>query len=153
MGRIISVTEEPNQANCIASWLRDEWGNMPIVEYLTSLKGEPPSDQPQGGLPIVFAYVRQGQAVGSVALLMDDMTIRPSLNPWLGCLYVLPIYRGQGIATKLFDHCERSARLRGISTLYLFTSQIRSFALKKGWQELEKVDFEGEEVSVMKKVL
>ena len=131
----------------IIKWLEKEWGHMDIIEDIKNLSLQ------TNIFPKVFIAIENEQILGTISLLENDMNIRPNLNPWLGCLYVDSKYRKQGIANKLFVHCENYATKLHIKTLYLFTSKLYKLGKRYNWHTIEEVFFENEIVTIMKKEL
>src|ERR1700746_2939544 len=57
------------------------------------------------GLPAVLVARRGGKFLGSVNLLLHEMTTRPALSPWLGQLFVIAEERGRGVGRALLRAC------------------------------------------------
>src|SRR5699024_1049868 len=53
------------------------------------------------GHPITLIALEGGKCVGTVSIYKNDLAERPNYQPWLAALYVLPGYRGKGIADRL----------------------------------------------------
>lgn len=132
-----------------ARWIASEWPSIPIVSWLR----EP---LPAGAVcefPVVVGLVlASGHLAACGALLLDDMVDRPTLNPWVGCLYVAPDARGRGLGRTLFrELCER-ARSRGIRRLFLFCRpELSTFYGSEGWSPIETRVYEGELCIVMER--
>jgi len=62
------------------------------------------------GLPRFYVAEVNGKLVGCYALLINDINSRQDLFPWFAYLYVLPVYRGKGIASKLLQHGINTAK-------------------------------------------
>jgi GNAT superfamily N-acetyltransferase len=122
---------------------------MPIVDWLRVPAGMTLS----AGLPIVLGYFEGGAVLrGCGAILLDDMCDRPHWNPWLGCLYVLPPSRNQGVARRLVVGLIDAASRQGIRCLYLFCAPgLRGFYSSEGWRSIERRSYEGKDVEVMER--
>ena len=81
------------------------------------------------------------------------MTTHHDLTPWLAGVYVLPIYRGQGIGTALIHHSENQAAQMGIPRLYLYTPSVERFYERLGWSTIERELYVGQAVAIMAKEL
>ena len=89
-----------------------------------------------GKLPMAIVAMEDGIPVGTVGIWRADLLSRQDLCPWLGCLTVLPAYRGRGIAGELLQAGLRCCRELGFECAYLFTT-LEGFYEKKGWQFYE----------------
>jgi N-acetylglutamate synthase-like GNAT family acetyltransferase len=74
-------------------------------------------------------------------------------TPWLSGLYVVPAARGRGAGTRLADACEAEARRAGVGALHLHTATARGFFDRRGYVALDRVSYEGEVATVMRKPL
>ncbi len=72
-------------------------------------------------LPIAWVAHENGVVLGTAALRKNDLDGREDLSPWLGGVFVLPQYRGRGVAYKLCQVVERAAWAKGYTKLFLFT--------------------------------
>jgi GNAT superfamily N-acetyltransferase len=151
VGEVITITPGSQAAVCAADWLKLEWPGIPIIDWLR----QPAQDSREmRTLPVVLGYqsLGSGELYACGALLLDDMDDRPKLNPWLGCLYVEPNARRQGIGRHLVRDLVDSAKALGISTLYLFCDpQLRSFYESEGWSAIEERTYEGKPCIVMER--
>ena len=86
----------------------------------------------ENGLPGFYLAIRQGEIIGSYALLVNDLVSRQDLMPWLACLYVNEEFRGQGIGRLLLDHALRSAAKLGFRNVYLSTD-LEGYYEGSGW--------------------
>lgn len=100
---------------------------------------------------IMMADTNADKIIGAVTLSLNEMgNAQPTeRNPWLGYLYIEPDYRGQGLAKLLTNFAvEQSVKL-GFPHCYLYASDEKPRYLKWGWQSLETLEFQEEEVTVM----
>ncbi|HXQ36385.1 MAG TPA: GNAT family N-acetyltransferase [Anaerolineales bacterium] len=149
---ILPVDHGTHQAIRIAEWIESQWPGIPIIDWLRRSSCAEHSES----LPIVLGYVDPdlNQLCGCGALLLDDMDDRPNLNPWLGCLYVLPAVRRKGIARILVQALLTRAKSLGDSHLYLFCHpRLQSFYESEGWRLIENRVYEEEPCVVMEQEL
>ncbi|MGJ7461500.1 GNAT family N-acetyltransferase [Halomonas sp. MA07-2] len=106
-----------------------------------------------GGVPSVFVALCGDLPVGMASLIADDMHDRPDLTPWLASVYMLPAWRGRGIASRLVQRVEEEARAHGIEHFHLFTSDRQSLYRRLGWDEQERCVYRGEAVTLMSRRL
>ena len=96
----------------------------------------------------------QGETpVGTASLIADDMSIRRELSPWLASVFVVPEYRGQGIASTLVRRVEAEATASGFERFYLYTPDQQALYRRLGWQNEENVEYRREHVTVMARQL
>lgn len=147
--KILPLECAPQLADVISEWIESEWGVLDIHNHYKSIsKGNFDKDDYPYSL---VAISESGFAMGTVSILLNDMDIRPNLNPWLGCLFVHPEFRRKSVANALFASCEVLAYEKNIPRLFLWTSKVHVMAEKFGWKHVEQVFFENENVFVMEK--
>ena len=105
------------------------------------------------GLPRFYVAEVEGKLVGCYALLLNDINSRQDLFPWIAYLFVLPEYRGKGIASQLLQHGQNIAKQLHFEALYLETN-IAGLYEKFGFELIgETSDPFGEKAKIYKKVL
>src|SRR5215475_8992668 len=120
--QIEDLTLESGLPATIAALQFALWGRLTghgsAEEYEQFLCGATRSPQ----LPAVLVARRGGTFLGSVNLLVHEMTIRPELSPWMAQLFVLGVERSRGVGSALIGaSLARAARL-GFRRLHLYTS-------------------------------
>lgn len=154
----------------VADWLHEEWGHhepeLDTVQHRQAFRALCGG----AGVPSVFVAravgtlasrsssigeddIGKGTLVGTASLVDEDLAPRPWLSPWLASVYVLPAWRGRGIASMLVRRVEHEARQAGIKRLYLFTPDRQALYRRLGWGELETLEFAGEQITVMQRGL
>lgn len=103
------------------------------------------------GIPSIFIAVSGDQLVGSAALVQNDMDTKPDLTPWLAAVYVKEGFRRRGVATDLIARCEIEAARSNASVWYLYTELASGLYEKLGWRHLERCEYKGVTVDVMRK--
>ena len=103
------------------------------------------------GIPSIFIAVSGNQLVGSAALVRNDMGTKLDLTPWLAAVYVKEGFRRQGVATDLIARCEIEAARSNASVWYLYTELASGLYEKLGWRHLERCEYKGVMVDVMRK--
>ncbi len=147
---VTDVTARPEAAEQVGRWIEDEWRRLSIHDYLEAVVCGEPWDAP---LPRVLIAEWQGTVVGTASLLETDIEARPDLAPWLGCVYVHPEHRRQGIGGLLVERAEQLAESLGIRSLRLFTSTSHKLYERGGWAVVERTEYEGEAVVIMEKTV
>jgi predicted N-acetyltransferase YhbS len=103
-------------------------------------------------LPAVLVAKRAGTFLGSVNLLLHEMTARPSLSPWLAQLFVIAEERGSGIGGMLVRACLRRFAELGFPRVHLYTAaatRLPAYYASLGWTPIEDVEYLGKMRTVM----
>lgn len=138
----------------LAGWIHAAWGHLEPGATLDKSRASFAADCGAGGVPSVFvALARDGTGgetpVGTASLVVDDMSVRRELTPWLASVFVLPEWRGRGIASRLVRRVEHEAWDHGIERFYLFTPDQQPLYRRLGWRDRESLIYRDEEVTVM----
>ncbi|NYS78860.1 MULTISPECIES: GNAT family N-acetyltransferase [Halomonadaceae] len=140
-------------AEIVACWTFEAWGHLhpglTKEQAIARLKAE----CGHAGVPTIFVALSEETPVGTASLIVDDMSIRRDLTPWLASVFVVPEWRGQGIASALVHRVEVEAAENGIERFYLYTPDQQALYRRLGWQDVESLEYRGENVTVMSRQL
>jgi N-acetylglutamate synthase-like GNAT family acetyltransferase len=100
-------------------------------------------------MPLAVVALHGQSIVGCASVLPHDLDPRPDLTPWLGGVFVLPAYRGQGIATRLVERILSEARRLRLPHLYLWTTSSMALYARLGWARCEQMKYCGETIEIM----
>jgi predicted N-acetyltransferase YhbS len=100
-------------------------------------------------IPLALVAFAEQKLVGTVSLKDDDLEIRPEIKHWLGGLFVVPEWRGRGVASALMRQATEKARRLKVPRLFLWTSSAEGLYLKLGWQPVERTDYCGTRIVIM----
>lgn len=143
------VSARPDLHETIETWLWIEWGTPQNRGMYRSLVAHSRPDS----VPAIYVAFREGRPAGTVGLLRTDLLSRQEFTPWMAVLYVVPEFRGQGIAAALQSHALAEARRLGFSEIYLYT-KMTGFYERSGWVFVEpEVDDHGEAIRIYRKLL
>lgn len=152
--QIEPLATHPELIPLLAQWQHQEWQHLNPPSYdLQSRIEEYQQAISTSGLPVMLVAHHNGQALGSIRLIENDMASHPELGPWLASLYVHPDFRGQGIAMHLISEIENVARQLGFQHIYLYTEDRQLMYQRLGWQKQFSEHYYNKEVEVMTKVL
>lgn len=130
--RIVPVSKQPELAALVAGWRVSAFFDRPggyTVEEMTALILAPPI-----GPKETFVLFDGDRPIGTAGLMRSDLESRPDLTPWLGGLFVEPMFRGRGHATALVRQVEDFARAASVPLLWLYTLHAERLYLRLGWQ-------------------
>jgi GNAT superfamily N-acetyltransferase len=140
--------EDPN-AEVVAGWTFSAWGHLHPGLTLEQAIERTKAKCGQAGVPSIFVAIQNETPVGTASLIADDMSIRRELTPWLASVFVVPEWRGQGIASALVRRVEAEAIAGGFGRFYLYTPDQQALYKRLGWQDVENLEYRGENVTVM----
>ncbi|MEC9482741.1 MAG: GNAT family N-acetyltransferase [Halomonas sp.] len=150
---LLPLTPDSPHIETVAAWQQAAWGHLnPTLDFLgrcTEVRGE----CGPAGVPRVFVAMVEAHPVGTASLIEDDMSTRPELTPWLASVFVLPEWRGRGIASRLVRRVEEEARQADVERFYLYTPDQQALYRRLGWQAFEDVSYRGEQVTLMYRTL
>jgi GNAT superfamily N-acetyltransferase len=147
---IVAVTDRPELAPVVATWLVSEFGypGSRTVEELTAKILAPPIGPEES-----FVLLDQDRPVGTASLSHDDLASRRDLTPWLAGVFVEPAHRGRGYASVLVRRVEAFASAASVPTLWLYTWTAESLYARLGWERVGPETDRGEEVMLMSRRL
>ncbi len=137
----------------LARWHEQEWTSrtlgMSFEERVRRLQERVGRRQ----IPTVVVALLDENVVGFACLEEHDMSTRLDLSPWLASVLVAPLCRGGGIGTALSERIVEEARALGVPDLFLYTYDKQPFYARLGWTVLERVEYRGEDVTIMRRNL
>lgn len=148
---VVRLEKHPEHAAAVADWIMSEWGRLPIHDYFDATgRGE----RWRTPLPRTLIAMLGGELVGTASVLLNDLEMRPELNPWFGCLYVAPAFRRRGIGSRLIDEAQSlAANDLGITRIFLFTEHDARLYAQHGWETVESDQDHGKPITIMTRLL
>ncbi|MFY0989715.1 GNAT family N-acetyltransferase [Halomonas sp. C05BenzN] len=151
---IVRLSADSPHLDRIAAWQHAEWGHLTPGETPTSRRVGLREECGPAGVPSVFVALVHDERgrqtpVGTASLVADDMSVRRRLTPWLASVFVLPEWRGRGIASCLVRRVEAEVAASGLASCYLFTPDQQALYRRLGWRDHEALDYRGEAVTIM----
>ncbi|MDN3556839.1 GNAT family N-acetyltransferase [Halomonas maura] len=151
--RFLRIDDTSPHIATLAGWAHGEWGHLHPGRSLAAAVESFRADCGPAGVPSVFAAMAGECPVGMASLVVDDMSDRRELTPWLASVYVLPEWRGREIASRLVGRVEEEARAHGHRRFYLYTPDQQALYRRLGWRDLEDRHYRGEAVTIMQRDL
>ena len=152
MIEIVDLKDYADYLPTLAVWHQSEWSDLNPGE---TVKQRIKRMQPylnDGFIPSTFV-AKDKTSLGSASIVASDMETRPDLAPWLASVFVAPEHRRKGIGRQLILHVMGRAKIEGIKTLYLFTTDKESYYQKLGWNTDSIVQYRGHKVTIMQVTL
>ena len=147
--RIEPLADHPHLIPTLARWHLAEWGHKSPARSLETAEARLHGHLRRDAIPLTLVALEEGRALGSAALICQDMRTRPELTPWLADVVVDPGLRGRGIGSELVRFALAKARELGVARLYLFTPDRERLYARLGFAVLERTDYRGEAVVIM----
>jgi GNAT superfamily N-acetyltransferase len=151
--RISHLADHPEAIPVIRRWFEEEWA----AYYGPGGPGDAARDlraySGRGELPVGLIAFYDEQLCGIAALTAQSIRTHTHLGPWAAAGLVRPPFRGRGVGSCLLRALEEVARGLGYATMYCGTATAIGLLKRHGWQCLERVIYEGEQVSIYHKAL
>ena len=128
-----------------------EWGHLYANWDQDTALGDFQMEKGNSDLPTTWViHHHSGPLMGSVSLLMDDLSGHPDLNPWLASLFVFPEFRNRGLGRILVQKVLDVVGYHQFPHAFLFTENKASFFSKFNFGIHGQTKAEGHEVTLMK---
>ena len=151
--KIDPLADHPEDIPLLKHWFESEWGSYYGATGGGNAEQELIAYSNQSKLPIgVVAYLN-GELCGIMALKAQSIDARPHLSPWVATGLVAPLHRKKGIGAHLLVAVEGIAKRLGYSCIYSGTSTAASLLERSNWRFMERIPYNGEDVSIYEKVL
>jgi GNAT superfamily N-acetyltransferase len=143
------LPDDEKVISTIATWHYDQWNYLHKHDSVKNRIAHFNEHVGSRDIPLtVVATSDDGDVLGSSSLIMDDLDIRPDLNPWLASVFVPPEQRRKGLASVLVNRIVEEAARLNIETLYLYTPDMEELYSSLGWEVLER-DHHIEDIVIM----
>lgn len=143
----------PEALPVLKQWFETEW----VEYYGPAGPGDAEQDliaySSREKLPVGLVAFCEGQLCGIAALKPESISTYKHLYPWAAAGFVVPRFRRRGIGASLVSALEDVARDLGYSTIYCGTSTAIGLLKRNKWQFMERVTYNGEDVSIYQKAL
>ncbi|PYE87176.1 GNAT family N-acetyltransferase [Phyllobacterium leguminum] len=134
---ISNLRSYPDMADIIADRCWNAWWTeteVSLTEYRAHLEPMIAGNE----VPVALIAHDQGEYLGSVLLIENDLDDRQQYTPWIAALWVEPESRRQGIAAKLIEAARREAAFQGYGLCYLCaTPDNTPYYIARGFEQIE----------------
>ncbi|WP_078496953.1 GNAT family N-acetyltransferase [Paenibacillus selenitireducens] len=149
MIQVISLQDRMDRIEEIVQFFWDQWGTATNFKFYQDCMQH--ACMTESSLPRFYVAMLDGKFIGSYALLRSELNSRQDLEPWFGCLYISPEFRGQGLGELLQNHAFEQAQLAGYDHMYLCTD-LEGYYEQNRWEYLgEGYMFNGEATRIYQK--
>ena len=149
---IIYLRDYPQLYPQISRWIFEEFPysfeGVAFEEWLEFVR-----EGNQDGSMTSFVLLEDNSPVATASFDQTDFPPRDHLTPWLASVFTLPEHRGKGLAGKLLARVDEEAKAQGFEQIYLHTTDQMTYYAKRGWVELEQLEFWGRTNVIMFKIL
>lgn len=143
------LADRPEHVSTLAAWHFAQWSYLHPGQVVQDRIDEFQEHLGRRQVPTTFVAMENGKLLGSASLTADDLPPRNDLTPWLASVYVDPPQRGRGVASALVRRVAEEATALGYARCYLFTPDAAALYARLGWQEFERMEYFGEEITLM----
>ena len=150
--QISYLADHPEFIEALAPFITEHWQPIDPEETLEYRRSKLDAHLNRDKLPIALVAFSGTDVFGTAALRVNDLPGREDLTPWLGGVFVIPKYRGQGIGTALCKAIEQEAQsFDEIQILYLFTLDRQDWYSHLGWDKYDTCSWCGQPGDIMVK--
>lgn len=151
--RVEYLSDHPEVLPTVKAWFETEWASY----YGPGGRGNAQRDLTAyangTGLPVGVVAFLNDEICGVAALKSESIGTHSHLSPWATAAMVQRDHRGRGIGTELIRALEQEAKRRGYTQIYCGTSTATHLLERRGWRLMEKVVYDGDNVSIYTKAL
>jgi predicted N-acetyltransferase YhbS len=147
--RIAYLADTPEVVPLIAAWQHETWGHLPGARSQQQRETRLLAHLQRLAIPSTFVAWLGDEAVGTAALIANDMPALPEWIPWLASVFVASEVRRQGIGAHLVERVAAEAVALGYPRLYLYTLDQMALYTSLGWQHSHVRAYRGHDMTVM----
>lgn len=151
--RIDPLALHPEVLPVLQRWFELEWPSYYEAGGPGSAQQDLQAYANLDGLPYGVVAFRDGSLCGVAALKAESIASHAHLSPWAAAGVVRRDLRRQGIGQQLVLALERRAETMGFDRIYCGTSTAERLLQRIGWRLLERVEHDGELLSIYEKAL
>ena len=142
------LSRHPDVIPTLEKWFEAEWPSWYGVGGRGSAAADLQRYASPDGLPRAVVAFADGAVCGVAALKPESIASHAHLTPWAAAGLVEPSRRRAGIGALLVTALEGEARSLGYTRIYCGTSTARSLLERCGWDLLENISHEGDDLGV-----
>lgn len=151
--KIDPLADHPEAIPMLKQWFESEWGSYYGAYGGGNAEQDLIAYSNQSNLPIGMVAYLNGELCGIMAIKAQSIDARSHLSPWVAAGLVAPLHRRKGVGAHLLVAVEGIAKRLGYSRIYSGTSTAASLLERSNWHFMERIQYDGEDVSIYEKML
>ena len=148
--KIDYLAEHPAFIPALSRWFLREWQDYYGDKTWEDVAATFYQRLNRGRVPLALVAYEGDRPLGTVSLLEESISSRKHLSPWLGGLYVREDARHGGIGRQLIEAAVGEAAGLGVGQLFIGIRKAEDYYLKLGWVLVERMNYYGEGVAIMR---
>ena len=148
--KIDYLAEHPAFIPTLSQWFLREWRDYYGDKTWEDVAATFYQRLNRSRVPLALVAFEEDRPLGTISLLEESIGTRKHLSPWLGGLYVREDARRHGIGKQLIEAAAGEARKLGVEQLFIGIRKAGDYYLRLGWEGVERVDYHGEEIAIMR---
>jgi len=142
--KISNLALVPKAIDQVADWYYDEWGHFNPQFSSAHISESLKKYLQDESLPQALVAMESHNPIGVAEIKFHELSLYPQYEHWLGGVYVIPEYRGNGIGSELIQHALKLAESHGVSQMYLQTLRLDGGIYSGlGWTAVEEFKHKG----------
>lgn len=146
--RIERLANHPEVIPVLVAWFKREWSSYYGADGPSDAGEDLRAFASGEGLPVGVVAFCDGELCGTAALKAESIRTRAHFGPWVAAGLVAPEYRRKGIGAALVGELETIARDMGYPAIYSGTESATGILDRRGWEFLERLEYDGQEISI-----
>lgn len=147
----VAPLRNASEARQARAWVYQEWGQFETAAvWRENCRDIRRALDEMTTIPKFFGACQGGRLIGMASLVDRDLPSHPEFHPWLANVYVLPAWRGQGVAGRLVRHVLAWAH-RLVPVIYLYTTDQAALYRHLGWEAVLEDRYNGHAITVMRR--
>ncbi|MCC7437925.1 MAG: GNAT family N-acetyltransferase [Armatimonadetes bacterium] len=151
--QIAPLASHPEVLLELRQWFESEWPEYYGEDGPGNAEADLAAFSGTGRLPVGIVAFQEGELCGVAVLKSESIASHRHLSPWAAAGLVKGAKRGKGIGAELLHALEQEARRLGFNSIYCATATSESLLQRGGWELLERIEHQGEQLGVYQKQL
>jgi len=148
--KIDYLAEHPHFIPTLSKWFLREWRDFYGDKTWEDVAETFYERLNRNIIPLSLVAFDEQHPFGTISLLEESITTHQHLAPWLGALYVREEKRHHGIGRQLIEAGVGEAGRLGVERVFTGIRKAESYYLKLGWQVVERTNYHGEDITIMR---
>ena len=151
--QIVPIASHPEVLLELRQWFESEWPEYYGEDGPGNAEADLAAFAGTDQLPVGIVAFQEGELCGVAALKVESIASHRHLCPWAAAGLVKASKRREGIGAQLLHALEQQAERLGFNSIYCATATSESLLQRSGWELLERIEHQGEQLGVYRKQL